>query len=74
MKNSVFFSPPTCTLPSCLPCLSTLKMEATCSSETSVDFPRTTRRYVRTGSDHVRCGYGHAVSGYRIGSIAFMSL
>jgi hypothetical protein len=30
----------------CLAFSSTLKMEATCSSETSVDFQRTTRRYI----------------------------
>jgi hypothetical protein len=33
-------------LVSCLAYFSNLKMEATCSSETSVDFQRTTRRYV----------------------------
>jgi hypothetical protein len=33
------------TLISCLPYSWTLKMEATCSSETSVDFYRSTRRY-----------------------------
>jgi hypothetical protein len=33
-------------LVSCLAYSSTLKMEATCSSETSVDFQRTTRRYI----------------------------
>jgi hypothetical protein len=34
--------PPACTLVSCLSYSSTLKMEVTCSSETSVDFQRTT--------------------------------
>jgi hypothetical protein len=34
------------TLVFCLAYSSTLKMEATCSSETSVDFQRTTRRYI----------------------------
>jgi hypothetical protein len=42
---------------SCLTYSSTLKMEATCSSETSVDFQRTTRPYIpdnRTHHNH-RC-------------------
>jgi hypothetical protein len=34
------------TLVSCLAYSSTLKMEVTCSSETSVDFQRTTQRYI----------------------------
>jgi hypothetical protein len=34
------------TLVSCSAYSSTLKMEAMCSSETSVDFQRTTRRYI----------------------------
>jgi hypothetical protein len=34
------------TLVSCLAYSSTMKMEATCSSETSVDFQRTTRHYI----------------------------
>jgi hypothetical protein len=34
------------TLVSWLACYLTLKMEATCSSESSVDFQRTTRRYI----------------------------
>jgi hypothetical protein len=34
------------TLVSCLACSSTLKMKATRSSQTSVDFQRTTRRYI----------------------------
>jgi hypothetical protein len=38
--------PPACTLVSCLAYSSTLKMEAICSSETSVDFQRTTWRYI----------------------------
>jgi hypothetical protein len=37
---------PAFTLASCLAYSSTLKMEATCLSETSVDFQRTTRRYI----------------------------
>jgi hypothetical protein len=43
------------TLVSCLAYSSTLKMEATCSSETSADFQRTTRRYIsedRTVHNH----------------------
>jgi hypothetical protein len=38
--------PPVFTLVSCLTYFSTLKMEATCSSETSVDTQQTTRRYI----------------------------
>jgi hypothetical protein len=38
--------PPAFTLVSWSPDASTLKMEATCSSETSVGFQRTTLRYV----------------------------
>jgi hypothetical protein len=38
--------PPAFTLVSCLAYSSTLKMEAKCSSETSVDFQRTTRHYI----------------------------
>jgi hypothetical protein len=38
--------PPAFTLVSCLAYSSTLKIEATCSSETSVYFQRTTRRYI----------------------------
>jgi hypothetical protein len=38
--------PPAFTLVSCLVYSSTLKMEATYSSKTSVDFQRTTRRYI----------------------------
>jgi hypothetical protein len=38
--------PPAFTLVSCLAYSSTLKMEATSSSEKSVDFERTTRRYI----------------------------
>jgi hypothetical protein len=34
------------TLVSCLPCSSTMNMEATCSSETSADFLGTTRRFI----------------------------
>jgi hypothetical protein len=34
------------TLVSCSAYASTLNMEAICSSETSVDFQRTTRRYI----------------------------
>jgi hypothetical protein len=41
---------------SCLPYSSTLKMEAVCSSETSVDFQRTTRRYIPEYSTrHATC-------------------
>jgi hypothetical protein len=38
--------PPAFTLVYCLAYCSTLKMEAICSSETSGDFQRTTRRYI----------------------------
>jgi hypothetical protein len=38
--------PPAFTLVSCLAYSSTLKVEAICSSETSVRFQRTTRRYI----------------------------
>jgi hypothetical protein len=38
--------PPAFTPVSCLAYSSTLKIEATCSSEASVDFQRTTRRYI----------------------------
>jgi hypothetical protein len=38
--------PPAFTLVSCSAYFLTLKMEATCSSETSVDFQRTTRRFI----------------------------
>jgi hypothetical protein len=40
-----FSFPPSFTLVSCWAYSSTLKMEATCSSETSVGFQRTTRHY-----------------------------
>jgi hypothetical protein len=39
-------SPPAFTLLSCSVYSSTLKMEAICSSETSVDFQRNTQRYI----------------------------
>jgi hypothetical protein len=42
----LFFLSHAFTLVSCLVYHSVLKMEATCSSETSVDFQRTTRRNV----------------------------
>jgi hypothetical protein len=38
--------PPAFTLVSCRAYCSNLKMEATCSSKTPVDFQRTTRRYI----------------------------
>jgi hypothetical protein len=41
---------PVFTLVSCSTYLSTLKMEAICSSETSFDFQRTTRRYISEDS------------------------
>jgi hypothetical protein len=44
MKSSVFWDI-ILTLVSCLAYSLSLKMEATCSPETSVDFQRTTRRY-----------------------------
>jgi hypothetical protein len=37
---------------SCLAYSSTLKMEATCSSETSLDFHWTTRRYIPEDRNH----------------------
>jgi hypothetical protein len=51
MKNTVFCDITLClplafTLVSCSAYSSTLKMEATCSSETSNDFQRITRRYI----------------------------
>jgi hypothetical protein len=45
-KQSLVWLPPAFTLVSYLAYSSTLKMEATCSSETSEDFQRTTRRYI----------------------------
>jgi hypothetical protein len=45
---SIFGLPPASTLVSCS-AYSTLKMEAICSSETLVDFQRTTQRYVPEG-------------------------
>jgi hypothetical protein len=39
-------SPPAFTLVSCTAYFSTLTMEARCSSETSVDFQQTARRYI----------------------------
>jgi hypothetical protein len=44
-RNHLCF-PPAFILVSCFAYFSTLKMEATCASETSVDFQRTTRRYI----------------------------
>jgi hypothetical protein len=49
-RKSKLCLPPAFTLASCLPYFSTLKMEATCSSETSVNFQRTTRRYISEDS------------------------
>jgi hypothetical protein len=51
MKSYIFWYimlclQPTVTLISCLAYSSILQMEATCSSETSVDVQRTKRRYV----------------------------
>jgi hypothetical protein len=49
--------PPAFTLVSCFACYSTLNMQSTCSSEKSVDFQRTKRRYIpedRTLHNH-RC-------------------
>jgi hypothetical protein len=46
-SNSYWLNfPPAFTLLSCSTYFSTLKMEATCSSRTSIDFQRTTRRYI----------------------------
>jgi hypothetical protein len=42
--------PPAFMLVSCMAYSSTLKIEVICSSETSVDFQRTTRRYIPEGS------------------------
>jgi hypothetical protein len=44
-------TPPAFTLVSCSAYFSTLKMEAICSSETSVDSQRTARRYTRIPED-----------------------
>jgi hypothetical protein len=46
MKSSIFCLPPAFTLVSCTAYSRTLKMEAICSSETSVDTQRTTRRSI----------------------------
>jgi hypothetical protein len=51
MKRSIIWDitrslSPAFTLVYCLVYSSTLKMEATCSSETSADFQRSTRRYI----------------------------
>jgi hypothetical protein len=47
---------PAFTLVSYSTCFSTLKMEAICSSETSVDTQRTTRRYIpEDGTSHNHC-------------------
>jgi hypothetical protein len=57
MGTDLLCLPPAFTLVSCLAYPSNLKMEATCSSQTSVDFQRTTRRYIpedRTLHNH-RC-------------------
>jgi hypothetical protein len=50
-KRSVFWdmTPLAFTLVSCLTYFSTVQIEATCSSEKSVDFQRTTRRYIPQG-------------------------
>jgi hypothetical protein len=56
-RENLFCLPPEFRLVSCSDYSSTLKMEAVCSSETSVDFQRTTRRYIpqdRTLHNH-RC-------------------
>jgi hypothetical protein len=48
---------------SCLAYSSTLKMEARCSSETSVDFQRTTRRYIpEDGTLHSYFSFGYKAS------------
>jgi hypothetical protein len=51
-EHSIYLlcSPPAFTLVSCSTYSSTLKMEAICSSETSVNFERTTRHYTPEGS------------------------
>jgi hypothetical protein len=55
MKSIVFWDwPPAFTLVSCSAYSSTLKMETICSSETPVDFQRTTRRYIpEDGTQHI---------------------
>jgi hypothetical protein len=45
--------PPALTLASCS-AYSTLKMEAICSSEISVNFQRTTKRYIIEDNDHCK--------------------
>jgi hypothetical protein len=45
-KNKPSKKPPALSLAYCSAYFSTLKMEAICSSETSVDFQRTTQRYI----------------------------
>jgi hypothetical protein len=53
--NARFGLPPASTLVSCS-AYSAMKMDATCSSETSVDFQRTTRRYIPKVSNlHNHC-------------------
>jgi hypothetical protein len=46
LNKNVGFLPPAFTLASCLAYFSILKMEAICSSKTSVEFQRNTRRYI----------------------------
>jgi hypothetical protein len=46
VESQPTFLSPAFTLVSCLTYSSTLKMEATCSSETSVDYQWTIRRYM----------------------------
>jgi hypothetical protein len=61
MKTSIFWSITLCTLfatcialVSCFAHSSAVKMEAICSSETSVDFQRTTQRYIQSNRFPVR--------------------
>jgi hypothetical protein len=54
-------------LVSCLACSSTLKMEVTCFSEMSVDFQRTTRRYIPED----RILYNHRCENLKSYSVSF---
>jgi hypothetical protein len=53
--NAMLCLPPAFALVSCSAYFSTLKMEAICSSETPVDFQRTTRHYIPEDSILIDC-------------------
>jgi hypothetical protein len=70
----LILSPPAFTLDSCSAYSSTMELEATCSSETSVGFQRSTRRYPKTTvvrTSEPICGYYARV---RVNSISFISI